>query len=74
MENVPASCDYVGGFSSDLMLKDLSLVLTAARGCEHPIVLGAVSHELYEKHHAAGRGALDFSSIIKMYATDLDEA
>jgi 3-hydroxyisobutyrate dehydrogenase len=67
LENVPAARGYSGGFGSDLMLKDLGLVADAARAAKHPVMLGALAQQIYQKHSAEGHGAKDFSSIILQY-------
>ena len=67
LENVPASRAYAGGFGSDLMLKDLSLVTDAARTAKHPVMLGAIAQQIYQKHSVDGHGAKDFSSVIMQY-------
>ena len=70
LENVPSSRGYSGGFGSDLMLKDLTLVTEAAKAARQPVVLGATAQQLYQMHSAMGNGGLDFSSIIKLYKKD----
>ena len=70
LENVPASRGYTGGFGSDLMLKDLTLVTEAAKAAKQPVMLGAAAQQLYQMHSMMGNGALDFSSIIKLYKKD----
>ena len=70
LENVPASRGYSGGFGADLMLKDLTLVTEAAKSAKQPVVLGAAAQQLYQMHSSMGNGALDFSSIIKLYKKD----
>lgn len=70
LENVPASRGYTGGFGSDLMLKDLTLVTEAAKAARQPVILGSLAQQLYQMHSAAGNGQLDFSSIIKFYKPD----
>jgi 3-hydroxyisobutyrate dehydrogenase len=67
LENVPASRGYAGGFGADLMLKDLTLVTDAARSARHPVMLGALAQQIYQKHSVDGNGAKDFSSIILQY-------
>jgi 3-hydroxyisobutyrate dehydrogenase len=67
LENVPASRDYSGGFGSDLMLKDLTLVTDAAKSAKHPVMLGAIAQQIYQKHSVDGNGAKDFSSVILQY-------
>jgi 3-hydroxyisobutyrate dehydrogenase len=66
-ENAPASRGYTGGFGSDLMLKDLTLVTEAAKSAKQPVLLAAAAQQLYQMHSGNGNGALDFSSIIKLY-------
>ncbi len=70
LENAPASRGYSGGFGSDLMLKDLTLVTEAAKAAKQPVMLGAAAQQLYQMHSAMGNGGLDFSSIIKVYKKD----
>lgn len=67
LENVPSARGYAGGFGSDLMLKDLGLVADAARVAKHPVMMGALAQQLYQKHSADGHGGKDFSSIILQY-------
>jgi len=67
LENVPASRAYAGGFGSDLMLKDLTLVTDAAKVAKHPVMLGAMAQQIYQKHSVDGNGAKDFSSVILQY-------
>jgi 3-hydroxyisobutyrate dehydrogenase len=67
LENVPASRDYKGGFGAQLMLKDLTLVSDAARAAGHPVMLGALAQQIYQKHANDGHGAKDFSSVILQY-------
>lgn len=68
LENAPASRGYSGGFGSDLMLKDLGLAAEAAMGVGAPIPLGELARNLYALNARAGRGGLDFSSVIKLFA------
>jgi len=67
LDNVPASRGYSGGFGSDLMLKDLTLVTDAAKSAKHPVLLGALAQQVYQKHSNDGNGAKDFSSVILQY-------
>lgn len=67
IESAPASRGYTGGFGSDLMLKDLTLVTEAAKAAKQPVMLGAAAQQLYQMHSSMGNGGLDFSSIIKLY-------
>jgi 3-hydroxyisobutyrate dehydrogenase len=67
LEGVPSSRGYTGGFGSDLMLKDLTLVTDAAKAAKHPVMLGALAQQIYQKHSNEGHGAKDFSSVIAQY-------
>jgi 3-hydroxyisobutyrate dehydrogenase len=67
MEHVPASQGYTGGFGVDLMLKDLGLAAEAAVATRSSIPLGELARNLYSLHSAAGRGKLDFSSIVNFF-------
>ena len=67
LENVPASRDYKGGFGAQLMLKDLTLVADAAKAAGHPVMLGALAQQIYQKHANDGHGTKDFSSVILQY-------
>ncbi|HVZ45651.1 MAG TPA: 3-hydroxyisobutyrate dehydrogenase [Ramlibacter sp.] len=62
----PANRGYEGGFASELMLKDLRLAEEAAVASRSTALLGAAAASVYAMHCAAGRGRLDFSSIIQM--------
>jgi 3-hydroxyisobutyrate dehydrogenase len=70
LESAPASRGYAGGFGSDLMLKDLTLVTDAAKNAKHPVFLGAIAQQIYQKHSVDGNGAKDFSSVILQYMRD----
>ncbi len=70
LENAPASRGYTGGFGNDLMLKDLGLAVEAAMGIGATIPLGELARNLYAMNRAAGRGGLDFSSVVKLVAPD----
>jgi 3-hydroxyisobutyrate dehydrogenase len=67
LDDVPASRDYAGGFGADLMLKDLTLVTDAAKSARHPVMLGALAQQIYQKHSVDGHGGKDFSSVILQY-------
>jgi 3-hydroxyisobutyrate dehydrogenase len=67
VETAPASRGYIGGFGTDLMLKDLGLAAEAARSAKQPIFLGALAQQLYQAMSVNGQGGLDFSAIISLY-------
>ncbi|QWD61388.1 3-hydroxyisobutyrate dehydrogenase [Polynucleobacter sp. MWH-UH25E] len=66
MENVPSSKGYAGGFSVDLMLKDMGLAIENAQDLGASVPLGELSRQLYESHSKAGNGQLDFSSVFNL--------
>jgi 3-hydroxyisobutyrate dehydrogenase len=66
LPNAPASRGYTGGFCNDLMLKDLGLAVEAAMGVGATIPLGELARNLYALNKQAGRGGLDFSSVVKL--------
>ncbi|MFV0679099.1 3-hydroxyisobutyrate dehydrogenase [Ottowia sp.] len=68
LENAPASRGYSGGFGNDLMLKDMGLAVEAAMGVGSAIPLGELARNLYALNKQAGRGGLDFSSVVKLVA------
>ncbi|MCX7557095.1 3-hydroxyisobutyrate dehydrogenase [Xanthomonadaceae bacterium JHOS43] len=70
LENAPASRGYSGGFGNDLMLKDLGLAAEAAMGVGASIPLGELARNLYAMNSRAGRGGLDFSSVVKLLTAD----
>ena len=68
LETAPASRGYTGGFGSDLMLKDMGLAVEAAMSVGATIPLGELARNLYAMNQQAGRGGLDFSSVVKVIA------
>lgn len=69
-DNAPASRGYTGGFGSDLMLKDMGLAVEAAMGIGATIPLGELARNLYAINKQSGRGGLDFSSVVKVLASE----
>ena len=61
----PANRDYKAGFTAAMMLKDLKLAQTAARGTRAATPLGAGAAAVYERYVEAGDGSEDFSGIIR---------
>ncbi|HET9048516.1 MAG TPA: 3-hydroxyisobutyrate dehydrogenase [Chiayiivirga sp.] len=66
LEKAPASRGYEGGFGNDLMLKDMGLAAEAAMSVGASIPLGELARNLYAMNSQAGRGGLDFSSVVKL--------
>ena len=59
----PADNDYLGGFASALMLKDLGLAMAAAGQSGANVPLGQHATEIYEAFNKAGNGSRDFGAI-----------
>jgi len=60
----PADNHFKPGFSSQLMLKDLSLALSAANNANLNLDFGNKILEKYKEHVNDNKGHLDFSDII----------
>jgi len=65
LPNAPASRGYSGGFSTELMLKDLTLAAEGAASTGTPTPLGLLARALYLLHRDAGHGSRDFSSLFE---------
>ena len=65
MENPPpAAKDYVGGFATNLMLKDLQLALQAAQEEKLALPLTSTTKDLYHLAQVHGLGDRDFGVIL----------
>ena len=62
----PANRDYQAGFTAAMMQKDLLLAQQAAAAAGATTPLGAEAAQLYNLFVNGGRGAMDFSGIVKM--------
>ena len=60
--------DYKPLSAVNIFVKDLGIVLDAARALGFPLPLAATAHQLYLATAAAGHGAEDDSAVIKFYA------
>jgi 3-hydroxyisobutyrate dehydrogenase len=60
--------DYTPLSAVNIFVKDLGIVLDAARALAFPLPLAAAAHQLYLATAAAGHGAEDDSAVIKFYA------
>ena len=60
----PADNNYRPGFSTDLMLKDLTLAKEAAESTKSFTPLGQSAFELYKEYFESGGKGQDFSAII----------
>jgi 3-hydroxyisobutyrate dehydrogenase len=67
VETAPSSRGYMGGFGTDLMLKDLGLATEAAKSAKQPVFMGALAQQLYQAMSSRGDGKLDFSAVIGLY-------
>lgn len=63
METAPSSRNYEGGFSVQLMLKDLSLAESSMQARGQKAELGSKAFEIYKKHLEKGYAKKDFSHI-----------
>lgn len=60
--------DYTPLSSINIFVKDLGIVLDAARSLKFPLPLAAAAHQLYLSAAAMGLGAEDDSAVVKFYA------
>jgi 3-hydroxyisobutyrate dehydrogenase len=60
--------DYTPLSAVNIFVKDLGIVLDAARKLAVPLPLAAAAHQLYLGTAGAGHGAEDDSAVIKLYA------
>ncbi|OTB13925.1 hypothetical protein K445DRAFT_142318 [Daldinia sp. EC12] len=70
VEGAPASRNYEGGFSVDLMLKDLNLAIVAARQNNIHIHLGDRARRVYGLTNRKERKGKDFSVVYKFISGD----
>ena len=64
MDGVPASRNYEGGFSVQLMLKDLGLAKNSMERTGKKLDLAYKAFEIYKKHFEEGFATKDFSHIL----------
>mgnify|MGYP000946483180 FL=1 len=60
--------DYTPLSAVNIFIKDLGIVLDAARALKFPLPLAAQAHQLYLATAAAGHGDEDDSAVVKHYA------
>ena len=65
VETAPSNRDYVGGFSTAMMLKDLKLAQEAAAKAGAATPMGAQAEALYALFDRQGAGNKDFSAILQ---------
>jgi 3-hydroxyisobutyrate dehydrogenase len=51
----------------DIFVKDLGLVLDAARARKFPLPLAATAHQMFLQASAAGHGAEDDAAVIQVF-------
>jgi putative dehydrogenase len=61
------SGDYTPHSAVDIFVKDLGLVLDAARPTVCPLPLAAAAHQQFLRASAAGHGREDDSAVIKTF-------
>lgn len=66
VQTAPSSNGFKPGFSAELMLKDLSLALSAAKTAGIKLPFGDGAAEQYQALVEAGDAGMDFSSVIKL--------
>ena len=62
----PANENFAPGFTTDLMAKDLGLILSAAEATRTPLLAGSLTRQLVEAARAAGYGGKDWSVVAKI--------
>ena len=72
--NSASSRDYVPGFMTDLMAKDLGLAVNAAREKRVPVSVAAAAQQIYRMASAHGLGRKDCASIYQFLAPATEEA
>jgi len=63
--NMPSANNYEGGFGTKLMLKDLSLAVSAGAEAGVSLPLGGVAKELYKLADLHGLGEKDFGVMLQ---------
>lgn len=69
-----SSRDYTAGFMTDLMAKDLGLVVMAGREQRVPLFTASAAFQLYRLASAQGLGRKDFSSVYTLLKPASDTA
>src|SRR5437588_10511456 len=72
--NSSASRDYMPGFMTDLMAKDLGLAVNAAREKRVPVAVAAAAQQIYRMASAHGLGRKDCPAVHQFPAPAKDEA
>ena len=72
--NAPSTLDYAPGFTTDLMAKDLSLAVGAARDLRIPVFVAPVAQQLLRLASSQGLGRQDFTAVFKLLAASDGQA
>jgi putative dehydrogenase len=59
--------DYTSASALDILVKDLGLVLDAARSCTFPLPLASTAHQMFLQASAAGHGREATAAVIKIF-------
>lgn len=73
MEGVPSSRNYVGGFATKLMAKDLNLAAESAKETGLTCPLTSQAKEIFVELCKEGHEAKDFSCVFRHYYSGKDE-
>ncbi len=65
INQTPAALDYQGGFSAQLMLKDLGLAVDAGQANNVALPIGNATKELYRMATLQGKGSKDFGVLLQ---------
>lgn len=71
LENVLVLCGYSGGFGSDLMFKDMGLVVEVVMSVGVLILFGEFVCNLYLMNYQVGCGKLDFFSVVQVIVNEM---
>jgi len=63
----PANNDFAPGFTTDLMAKDLGLILSAAEATKIPLLACSLTRQLIEAARAMGLGQKDWTVVSKVF-------
>jgi 3-hydroxyisobutyrate dehydrogenase len=74
VDGAASSRQYMPGFMTDLMAKDLGLAVAAARDKRVPVVVAPAAQQLYRLASSHGLGREDFSSVYKFLKPSGDDA
>jgi len=74
VDNAASSRQYVPGFMTDLMAKDLGLAVSAAREKRVPVIVAPAAQQLYRMASSHGLGRKDFSSVYQFLKPSTDDA